>query len=213
MDRNCPPTYIEESVDKSIHGTLSLIDHISKLDHPSEIAKPGYFPLIQAIITPRFAITSTDELLSAVGKLLVESLCRKDTTHLLLQTHISENLAEVSDTCEMFKHLPAPEMSAKAFPKSHPSHEHSYTSIYDHFHLLDHRTILAHGVHLSEGELDLIKVRQVGLSHCAGSYFYLRSGVASVGKWLDKGKKVKPIGHILTSHVRCSVAGLRGDVC
>ena len=196
MDRNSPPTYIEESVDVSIQGTRCLIDHISTLDPPSEVAKPGYFPLVQAIITPRFAISCTDDLLSAVGKLFGESL--RDPP-LLLQTHISESHAEVSDTLEMFKHLPPPSASAKPFPPSHPRDKNSYTSIYDYFDLLDHRTILGHGIHLSEGELDLIKARQVGLSHCAGSNFNLRSGVASVRKWLDKGIKVGSLRHLLLS--------------
>lgn len=190
MDRNSPPTYIEENVDKSIQDTLSVIDHISKLDPPSEGAKPGYFPLVQAIITPRFAISCTDDLLSAVGKLFVGSLRREDAPPLPLQTHISESLAEVSQTLEIFKHLPPPSASAKPFPPSHPRDKNTYTSIYDYFDLLDHRTILGHGIHLSEGELDLIKAREVGLSHCAGSNFNLRSGVASVKKWLDKGIKV-----------------------
>ncbi|KAF8326571.1 Metallo-dependent hydrolase, partial [Cantharellus anzutake] len=181
MDRNSPSNYIEESVEKSICGTRDLIEHISKLDSPSEIAKPGYFPLVQPIITPRFAISCTDELLSAMGKLFAER------PPIPLQTHLSENTAEVSDTLKLFEHLNPP---SDCLPPSHPKDKHTYTSVYDHFDLLDHRTILAHGVHLSEGELDLIVARKAGLSHCAGSNFNLRSGVASVGKWLDKGIKV-----------------------
>lgn len=42
----------------------------------------------------------------------------------------------------------------------------SYTAIYDHFDLLTSNTILAHCVHLEESEMDLIKLRNAGISHC-----------------------------------------------
>lgn len=66
----------------------------------------------------------------------------------------------------------------------------SYTAAYDKFRLLRRNTVLAHCVHLSDDELDLIKARQSGIAHCADSNFNLRSGTARVGDMLDKGVKV-----------------------
>jgi guanine deaminase len=48
--------------------------------------------LVQPILTPRFAISCTDELLADLGKML-----SKDPT-LALQTHLAENLAEITFT-------------------------------------------------------------------------------------------------------------------
>lgn len=45
-------------------------------------------------------------------------------------------------------------------------------------------------MHLTAPELDLLSARGVGLSHCAGSNFNLRSGVARAGDWLARGLKV-----------------------
>ena len=46
---------------------------------------------------------------------------------------------------------------------------------------------------MTEGELELIKARGAGVSHCAGSNFNLRSGVARVGEWLvrEAGEEVE----------------------
>jgi guanine deaminase len=67
----------------------------------------------------------------------------------------------------------------------------SYAGVYDAFGLLKNNTILAHAVHLSQEEIDLIKERDAGISHCPTSNFNLTSGVAPVGVFLDKGIKVK----------------------
>ncbi|KAK2464573.1 hypothetical protein APHAL10511_003431 [Amanita phalloides] len=56
--------------------------------------------------------------------------------------------------------------------------------------LLRHNTILGHSVHLNDYELELIKNRNAGVSHCPVSNFNLRSGIAQVGKYLDLGIKV-----------------------
>jgi guanine deaminase len=91
---------------------------------------------------------------------------------LLIQTHISENRNEIQKTLELF-----PQAS-------------SYADVYDRYGLLGPRTILAHAVHLEEGEIALVKNRNAGVSHCPTSNFNLRSGVCPVGKLIDRGIKV-----------------------
>ncbi|KAG8700210.1 hypothetical protein FRC11_013133, partial [Ceratobasidium sp. 423] len=96
----------------------------------------------------------------------------KDDPTLAIQTHISENLGEIEFTRELF-----PEAA-------------SYADVYKRAGLLTDRTILAHAVHLSDEEMELVKCCGSGISHCPTSNFYLNSGVARVGEMLDRGLKV-----------------------
>lgn len=184
MDRECPSYYIDESAQKSLADTEAVIDYITSITM-EQLTEENPLPLIQPILTPRFAISCTDDLLEGVNRIYNGATVYP----LLLQTHISESQMEVETTIELFKNLPPHHLAESGETPHHPA-GHSYSSIYDHFRLLGDRTILAHGVYLSEGELELIKARNAGLSHCAGSNFNLRSGVASVGRWLDMGIKV-----------------------
>ncbi|KAK1217416.1 hypothetical protein PQX77_019956 [Marasmius sp. AFHP31] len=101
----------------------------------------------------------------------LEDLVSSDPS-LHIQTHISENKSEIEFTKSLF-----PECG-------------SYADVYDKFKLLRRNTILAHAVHLEDEEVALIKERQAGISHCPTSNFHLNSGVAPVGKYLDRGIKV-----------------------
>ena len=129
-------------------------------------------PYVYTVLTPRFAISTTDELLGQLRHLA-------DSDHsLAIQTHISENPAEVKETKKLFHHLSTPEKPI------------TYAGVYDHYHLLRDNTILAHAVHLEEEELKLIKEKNSGISHCPTSNFNLTSGMAKVGDMLDRGIKV-----------------------
>ncbi|KDR73640.1 hypothetical protein GALMADRAFT_100454 [Galerina marginata CBS 339.88] len=168
MNRESPPDYIEPSSDASITDTLEIISHITSLSKPPtrSSTSSAHEPLVQPVLTPRFAISCTDDLLSALGTLAASN------SNLRIQTHISENTSEVAYTRELF---PAAT---------------SYAGVYDMFGLLRNNTILAHAVHLAEDEVDLIKARDAGISHCPTSNFNLSSGIAPVGAYLDKGIKI-----------------------
>ncbi len=126
MDRNCPDDYVEPSAEASIDATESLIAYIRSLnfDHEQE-------PLVQPMLTPRFAISCSSPLLASLG------LASSDAS-LRIQTHISENRSEIEFTRQLF-----PECT-------------SYADVYDSFGLLRSNTILAHAVHLEPQEMDLI---------------------------------------------------------
>jgi hypothetical protein len=163
MNWHCPPYYTEPSVEESMKTTLDLLDHISKLPQ-----SPAKEPLVHPIITPRFAISCTEELLTRLGELA-------DTLpHVVIQTHISENQKEVQDAVELFQ-------------------ADSYAAIYEKFGLLRSNTILGHGVWLTEKEMELIAKHGAGVAHCPTSNFYLSSGMARVGMLLDYGVKVRPV--------------------
>ena len=123
------------------------------------------YGLVSPIITPRFAPSCTSEALSLLGKL-------QQATGLPVQTHISENHGELSLVRELF-----PESA-------------DYASVYDAHGLLSPKTILAHGIHLTEAEAGLIATRGAKLSHCPVSNSSLSSGTARV-RWLwDQGIEV-----------------------
>ena len=157
MDRNSPDDYVEPTASDSINATRALISHIRALSQPR---------LVEPVLTPRFAISCSDHLLSTLG-----DMARTDPS-LLIQTHISENRDEVRNTL-------------KLFPTAT-----SYAHVYDKHGLLGPRTVLAHAIHLEEDEVVLMKERNAGVSHCPTSNFNLRSGVCPVGKLIDRGIKV-----------------------
>lgn len=157
MDRNSPP-YQESSASQSVADTEALISYIRTLSTSS--------PLVHPILTPRFAISCTSELLTSLGQ-----LAKSDPT-LAIQTHISENTKEIDFTLDLFKDCS------------------SYAEVYKKHGLLCDRTILAHAVHLTEEELGIVKECGAGISHCPTSNFYLNSGVCKVGHMLDRGVKV-----------------------
>ncbi|VDB82910.1 unnamed protein product [Peniophora sp. CBMAI 1063] len=164
MDRNCPPTYIEPSASSSLADTHTLIQHIRAL---SPTSSSQHAALVQPVLTPRFAISTTPPLLRSLGE-----LAASDPT-LLVQTHISENASEIKFTHELFPGC------------------NNYASVYDSYGLLlRDRTVLAHAVHLEKEEVELIAERGAGIAHCPTSNFNLRSGVADVGAMLDAGINV-----------------------
>lgn len=101
---------------------------------------------------PRFAITSTEELLQGIGQL------RRKHPEVYLHTHLSEQIPEI-------------EAVKAQFPWAK-----DYTEVYEHFGLLGSRTILAHAIHLSDEELSRLKALDASLAHCPSSNFFLKSG-------------------------------------
>jgi guanine deaminase len=153
-EKMCPDYYRDESPDATMASTTACIDHIRGLDPE--------FSLVSPILTPRFAPSCTPEAMTRLGRLAAES-------GLPIQTHISENAAEMA----LVKHL-------------FPGHA-SYADVYDSFGLLGRRTILAHAIHLSDAEADLVAARGSKVSHCPCSNSSLGSGEARVRWLLDRG--------------------------
>ncbi|KAI6036523.1 hypothetical protein BKA83DRAFT_4459925 [Pisolithus microcarpus] len=130
MDRNCPSYYIEPSAHVSLETTKLLVAHIQNLPQSS-----AGEPLVHPVITPRFAISCTEQLLTDLKKYV------ETNPHIAIQTHISENQQEVKKTLELF-----PDCT-------------SYAGVYDKYKLLRSNTILAHGVYLTDEEMKLIAQR------------------------------------------------------
>ncbi|GMM53338.1 guanine deaminase [Starmerella bacillaris] len=120
--------------------------------------------MVKPIITPRFAPSCEFSTLKGLGELA-------EKKKLSIQTHVSENLNEIKWVKELFK-------------------TKSYCDVYDEAGLLKKDTILAHAIHLTDDELNLIKERDCGVSHCPDSNAALASGIAPVKKYLRHKLKV-----------------------
>ncbi|ODQ81655.1 hypothetical protein BABINDRAFT_159916 [Babjeviella inositovora NRRL Y-12698] len=118
--------------------------------------------LVQPILTPRFAPSCSSDLMHWLGEL-------REAKDMLCQTHISENAGEI----QWVKGL---------FPESD-----SYAGVYDDHKLLSDKTILAHAIHLSDAEKDIIATRGCGIAHCPISNSSITSGEARV-RWLLNSK-------------------------
>ncbi|KAG0309550.1 hypothetical protein BGZ98_001291 [Dissophora globulifera] len=154
------PDFLIETTESSLRDTRAFIEYVQDVN-----TKIDHKPLITPIITPRFAISCNSELLTELGKLAAEY-------DLPIQSHLCENQNEIGFTMSLF-------------PDSA-----NYTAVYADHGLLNGRSIMAHCVHMKDEELDLMKEKKAGISHCANSNFNLKSGMADVRKMLSKGIKV-----------------------
>ncbi|KAI5794500.1 guanine deaminase [Peziza echinospora] len=158
MDCNAPDYLLDKSVEEAMDLTKQTIEHCRGIDPKGDLVSP--------VVTPRFAVSCTGDLLSALGKLAKEE-------DIAVQTHLSENVDEIDFVVNTL------------FPGCG-----TYTNVYDAAGLLGRRTILGHCVHLSREELELIKKRGSGISHCPVSNSSLGSGLARVRKMIDAGVEV-----------------------
>ena len=162
MDRHSPEDYVE-TTESSLESTKSFISHFDTLPSPPSDQPP----LVQPVITPRFALSCTGPLLHSLG-----DLAKSKTPSIAIQTHLSENSKEIESTL-------------KEFPDCE-----IYTQVYDKAGLVGEGTILAHCVHLEQKEMEILRDRKAGVSHCPVSNMNLNSGVAEVRKLLDMQIKV-----------------------
>ncbi len=115
------------------------------------------------VITPRFAITSTPDQLEMAGALAAAH----PGCH--IQTHLSENLAEIAYTAELY-------------PEAR-----DYLDIYERFGLLGPRTLLGHAIHLRPREIDALAATGAHPVFCPTSNLFLGSGLFDEGGLRARG--------------------------
>ncbi|EXF77058.1 guanine deaminase [Colletotrichum fioriniae PJ7] len=160
MDRNAPSYLHDESAESSLKETEECVKHIREIDPAGQLIRP--------VLTPRFAICCTPDLLKGLGQ-----MASKDPG-LAIQTHFNEAEQEIKATRELF-----PQFSSEA-------------DLYQHYGLLNQRSILAHCTFMTEYEMDKIKELQCGVAHCPISNMTVGGGfmAASIRQFLTKGIKV-----------------------
>lgn len=62
----------------------------------------------------------------------------------------------------------------------------SPTEVFDACGIFENRTIAAHGVHLSDGDLDILESKNVSILHNPSSNLKLSSGICDVSRLMDK---------------------------
>ncbi|KAL1868378.1 hypothetical protein Plec18167_008304 [Paecilomyces lecythidis] len=159
MNRNAPDWYRDLTAEASIKETRDFIAHLRKIDPEKSLVTP--------ILTPRFAISCTHDVLAGLGKIA------KENPDLPIQTHFNEAEQEIEITKELF-----PEFKNEA-------------DLYEHFNLLTERSILAHCIFVDEYEMGRLKELKCGVSHCpisntTGGVFM----VAPIREYLRRGIKV-----------------------
>lgn len=120
---------------------------------------------LQLSIVPRFAISCSAALMRSAAEQARERA-------LLVQTHISENLDEITAT-------------AALFPDSR-----DYLAVYEDHGLASPRLVLAHCVHLTDDEWQRVANNDVAVAHCPDSNFFLGSGSMPLRRALDLGIRV-----------------------
>lgn len=109
-------------------------------------------------ITPRFALTSSDEQLADAGRLLAEH------PDALLHTHLSENLGEIGAVRERFADCS------------------DYLGVYDKFGLVGPRSVFAHCVHIDDDALARLAEAGAGIAFCPTSNLFLGSGLFDLAR-------------------------------
>ncbi|XP_028038917.1 guanine deaminase isoform X2 [Bombyx mandarina] len=116
--------------------------------------------LIQPVVTPRFAVSCDHQLLSGLAMIANKYGCS-------MQSHVCENLKEINYVLEINPRCK------------------SYCEVYDKSKILHEKCIMAHAVHLTDEEIDLLSKKRVSIAHCPASNTRLKSGLCPVRKLLD----------------------------
>jgi guanine deaminase len=118
-------------------------------------------------ITPRFAITSSPAQME-----MAQALAR-EYPDLHVQTHLSENLAEIAFTTELY-----PEAK-------------DYTDVYARYGLLGPKSLFGHCIHLSSREADAMSESGSVAVFCPTSNMFLGSGLFGLKRLSKRDKPVR----------------------
>ena len=116
-------------------------------------------------VTPRFAVSCTEEMLRRSAALATEM-------GTYWQTHLAEDRHEIEEVRRLF-----------------PGYA-DYTDVYARAGALGPRSIFAHGVYLSEREVSALKESGAHLAHCPSSNLFLASGAMPLARYLAAGLSI-----------------------
>jgi len=153
MDRNGPPGLLAPAVN-AITASRDLVRRWHGVGRQ------------RFAVTPRFAITSTDNQLAAAGALLAEF------PTVLMQTHLDENKNEIATVKRLFPGEP------------------SYTAVYARFGLLGHRSLLGHCIHLDDSEVALLADTSSVAVFCPTSNLFIGSGLFDYARLAAAGVRI-----------------------
>jgi guanine deaminase len=153
MDRGAPPGLLD-TAERGYAESRALLERWHGRDR------------LLYVITPRFAITSTDAQLEAAGALV------REFPDALVQTHLCENRREI----ETVKGL---------FPWTR-----TYTGVYARYGLLGPRSLLGHCIHLEDEEVRLLAETDSVAVFCPTSNLFIGSGLFGRARLQAAGVRV-----------------------
>jgi guanine deaminase len=153
MDRNAPENLLD-TAQSSYDQSKELIDKW----HNKNRALYA--------VTPRFAPTSTPAQLEVSGTLY------KEYEGVYVQSHVAENVEEISWVGELFQQST------------------SYLDVYNQFGLLGPRTLYGHGIHFSDADIEMVKDTDTSIVHCPTSNLFLGSGLFAYQKFKEARVRV-----------------------
>ncbi|MEW9805516.1 guanine deaminase [Mesorhizobium sp. ZMM04-5] len=154
MDRNAPEQ-LRDTPESSFDDSKALIEEWH-----------GKGRQLYAV-TPRFAITSSPEQLEMAGALM------RAFPDLHMQTHLSENHAEIAFTGELYPWA------------------RDYTDVYEHYGLLGPRALFGHCIHLSDREADALSQSGSVAVFCPTSNLFLGSGLFDYQRYRRRSKPLR----------------------
>ena len=113
---------------------------------------------------PRFVLSCSEELLKESFEM------KKDFAGSLYHTHSSENKDEIAEVKRR--------------------HKKENIEYFNAIGVIDDHSVLAHCIHVNDKETELLKKKNVRVSHCPSSNLKLGSGIANIPKYLKKGISV-----------------------
>lgn len=117
-------------------------------------------------VIPRFSLSCSEAMLDSCAALL------GDVDGALFTSHINENLAEVAAVSDLFDGCD------------------DYLSTYQQHGLVGPRSVYAHNVHATSGELEILGAEGASVAHCPTSNAALGSGLFPLREHIDHGVRV-----------------------
>jgi guanine deaminase len=114
-------------------------------------------------VTPRFSISCSEDMLESCGALHAE------LDGALVTSHINESENEVGAVVDRFPWAG------------------DYLETYEQYGLVGPRTVFAHDVHVTDGELDRLAAARAGIANCPISNAFLGSGIFPMRRHLEHG--------------------------
>ena len=114
-------------------------------------------------VSPRFALSTSEAMLEVCQTLLTEN------PGVLLHTHLNENAREIEEISRLFPWA------------------RDYLAVYERFHLIGGRTVLAHSVHSSPSAVERLAAAGTWVAHCPSSNAALGSGIFPMRRHVEAG--------------------------
>lgn len=113
---------------------------------------------------PRFVLSCSEKLLTETSAMM------EDFDGSIYHTHSSENKSEIE--------------AVKAM------HQMENIEYFDSINILGKHTVLAHGIHVNENEIGILKNTGTRIAHCPSSNLKLGSGIANIPRYIKEGISV-----------------------